>query len=119
MPKFHNPLSVLGTYSLVAVAVLVIVVWAWWIVIGGPAHDRRKAAEATAGAVVATGQVKAAEDAAAVTGNQAEKEIDRAELDARNEAAIRSGELDPRVAVCLRDSARRQPACVELLKSRP
>lgn len=49
-----------------AVAAVLFAVSAWWIVIGGPAHDRKAAAEARVDAAYSAGRTDAAADAAAI-----------------------------------------------------
>lgn len=103
---------------------LLILVGLWWAILGRPAHDRRIAAEARGAAIVASGQAKAAQDAIGVitAHEKAEAATDYQAKEA--EDAIRAAPEDQRNAValsrlCLSDAASRQPACVELLKSRP
>jgi type II secretory pathway component PulM len=102
---------------LAAVATILVALVVFFVLIK-PGWNRRAAAEAEASATVATGQANAAKDAGGVIINQADKEIDRAETDALNAAAIRAGN-DPDAAmraVCMRNSTyRRQPACLRLL----
>jgi len=114
MPVLTRLQMALGAAAVLAVCLLVFFVFV------KPGWDRRAAAEARGYAIIAEGRANAARDAGGVIVNQSEKEIDRAELDARNEAAIRSGEPGAALrALCLRDATRNEPACVKLRNADP
>ena len=116
-------------YILAAIAGIALCVAAW-LILTAPARERAKANQAAASQIVAEGQVAAGRDAVAVvTANAAHgQEIDRQTQENRDAILNAPGadvQLDPgldtatRRAICMRASAKRDPACVALLNPRP
>lgn len=108
----------------------VVVVGGYWLIIGGPAHDRLVAAQAQATTVVSKGDTLAAQDAAGVVASQSTKDAAVDATTRTNDAQISAApgatvRLDPkldlagRLSLCRRKAYSSSPACVALLKANP
>lgn len=107
-------------------SILLLVVW--WVFIGGPAHDRQRAAEAVAASTFAKGRADAAADAAEAVGanaaadaetNQIQREnsdeIDKAP-DAGTAVPATAGAL--RAGLCRYEAYRAAPECLQRARPR-
>lgn len=112
-----------------AVVLLAVIFGFWWVVVGGPAHDRAAKVEARAGQAIAQGAAGAARDAQGVViaGGAREAGID--DQTRRNQDAIQAAPNAgvPAGAVgaaglrglCQRPAYRDVERCRQLLGSRP
>jgi type VI protein secretion system component VasK len=109
-----------------AAALALILLTLWWLVIGGPAHDRRAAVKANAQATYARSRTDAAADAAGVVDQVHAAALQSADLTRKNADDIHAApgadqRLDPalndagRRGMCQRPSYRRTAECVQLL----
>lgn len=114
------------TWLLGLAASVALMLAAWWVVIGGPAHDRKAAAEARASAEYAAGRADAAADAAAIADQAhsaatASETLTRKNADEIHAAPGADQRLDPalndagRRGMCRRPSYRATAECVQLL----
>lgn len=122
-----TPRSGLTIVGILCAIVIVAVFWRWTT---EPARQAAKANTVGAGQIVAQGQAAAGRDAVAIVAGNATQaaEIDRQSQENRDAILNAPGadvRLDPgldaaaRRAVCLRQSARRDPQCIALLDARP
>jgi hypothetical protein len=109
-----------------ALAAVVFLLAAWWVVIGGPAHDRKAAAVARADAAFARTRADAAADAAVINDQAHETAAQYEALTKETADAIQAAKgadqlLSPdlnraaRERLCQRAGLRGTPGCVQLL----
>lgn len=123
-------LSLGATYAVLALAALLLLWGAWWATIIRPAENARKAAESAAQATLSDARTEATKDAGAVSDAASRAATANEDLTRKNRDEILAQPgaeqpVDPRLgdagrrAICLRQSARNDPACKRLLGARP
>ena len=114
------------TWVLGAVAALSFLLVTWWLVIGGPVHDRKAAAAAKASAAYAASRSGSAADASNIAdqiraATAASEDLTRKNADEIRAAPGADVRLNPalndagRRGMCRRPSYRRTAECVQLL----
>lgn len=117
-------------YAAAALAALLLLWGAWWAIIIRPAENARNAAESAAQATLSGARTEAAKDAGAVSDAASRAATATEDLTRKNRDEILAQPgaqqpVDPRLgdagrrAICLRQSARNDPACKRLLGARP